>query len=861
MDSASRSRATPTTSSSSAAQGRTRSIWQTARGFSAHGPRYEIRAIVDAAPTVEIREPKANIFVTADATLPIDILAHDDLAIRRIALVYLRSDQSDQGEQSVELVALGDRVSADAAHASAAENYGGDRRELEHAWDLTSLGLPAGTQVTFHASAEDYAGQSGASLPRRLTIVTPEEIQDRLADRQALIFNEFARVLELEDKTRSHVTGLEVQLDEAGTLAKSDVDALQRGLNQQQVERELTSDSDGLRGQIADFLGELKINKIDGPDTGRQMNDILDQFDRLSQDALPTAARELTSATKAAQVDLQDAADEPAKSSAAVWRVDPGSRAAQDEAVGALERILDEMKQWVNYSHFHREIGQLSKAQEEIAADTTKAGGRTLTRSFDDLDPQERADLQKLAQRQFELARRMGRVEQRMEDTEAAARHDDPLVADTMSDALNHARTEGIAEAMRSSGQNVEQNRIGQVHDRQQEVARDLRELLDILSNRREHELGRLVKKLREAEEKLAKLAAQQQGLQKKLAAAQDMSEPERRRELERLSRQERALSEEAERLARSLERLQAEKASASAAKAGGEMGGRPISPQLAMPHRLPKRPPTRSATWKRRNSNWPNRASKRKPISRMNKWSRMEDAIASMQKRQQNVIQETTHYRGLETERGQLTRAESLSVRDVARAVGLARRVAGIGQDARRGRSLQVRARLRRAGHGAGRRASGTPRRGGRDGESRVPRLARIEQLIAALKQDAAPPPDKPPGEEGGGGEGAGQGGGGQQPNVRSVAELKLLKLIQEQINARTLTLDEARRDAANLSDEQQLEFAQLSEEQGRLADLIANMMQVTDEKPEDNPAGLPDIREKTPAATPPGAGEEDNP
>ena len=79
---------------------------------------------------------------------------------------------------------------------------------------------------------------------------------------------------------------------------------------------------------------------------------------------------------------------------------------------------------------------------------------------------------------------------------------------------------------------------------------------------------------------------------------------------------------------------------------------------------------------------------------------------------------------------------------------------------------------------------------------ESRA--LARIEQLIAALKQDAAPPPDKPPGEEGGGGEGAGQGGGGQQPNVRSVAELKLLKLIQEQINARTLTLDEARRDAA---------------------------------------------------------------
>ena len=46
----------------------------------------------------------------------------------------------------------------------------------------------------------------------------------------------------------------------------------------------------------------------------------------------------------------------------------------------------------------------------------------------------------------------------------------------------------------------VYQNKVGQASGRQKSVGDDLREMLDILSNRREHELSRLVKKLREAE-------------------------------------------------------------------------------------------------------------------------------------------------------------------------------------------------------------------------------------------------------------------------------------------------------------------------------------------------------------------------
>ena len=46
--------------------------------------RYEMRVIPDAAPTVDIEQPKANIFVTPKAVVPLRILVKDDLAIHQI---------------------------------------------------------------------------------------------------------------------------------------------------------------------------------------------------------------------------------------------------------------------------------------------------------------------------------------------------------------------------------------------------------------------------------------------------------------------------------------------------------------------------------------------------------------------------------------------------------------------------------------------------------------------------------------------------------------------------------------------------------------------------------------------------------
>ncbi len=808
-------------------------------------PKYEVRAVADAAPSVEIERPKANLYLTADALLPLEVRARDDLIVREITLSYVRSDHSDEGHHEEILVPGPVTVPEDLAAASAVDGFTGDRREVLHPWNLKTLGLSPGTQLTFHAAAKDYAGQVGQSLPRQVTIVTADEAQDRLADRQGLIFNELSRILQMQESARSHVAGLQVQLEQTGEIKQADIDALQgAGLNQQQVERALTSDQEGLRRQISDLLDELKMNRIDGPDTQQQMEGIFRAVEQLAAGALPDAARALTTATKSAQVGSQEM-DSTSPQRDKVASSLESAAAAQDRVAETLSQMIDSMKQWVNFRHFHQEIGEVARQQEQIAQETADLGRKTLSRDVADLDPQQRADLQKLAQRQAELARRLNRVEQRLDDAASAAQQEDPLTADSMADALAHTRGNRVAEGMRQAAQNVEQNRLGQAGAAQNKAVGELQELLDILSNRRENELSRRVKKLRDAEGNLARLREQQQGLRKKIKEAERLPAEEQRRELERLSREQRELQTESERFGRSLQRLQAEQASAGLAQAGAQMGQAAESGTDGDAQGAASRAADAERDLAKAQEELERQRRQAESDLAQEQLGRIDDAIASIHDRQQKLIGETMHYQLRQAERGHLTRAEAASVRDLAaqqgnlrdESQGLTTSLAGaavfqfglelIAQDMTRATD---RLEQREVG----------------DETVRAENLAlqRLDQLRTALQDDNQQPADQAQEEQQQGDDEAGAQQGAQQKN-HSVAELKLLKSIQEQINERTQALVDASRASTRWSIEQQVEFDALRRDQGRLADLVTNMSEVADERPEGTPDRLPDIRQ----------------
>lgn len=798
--------------------------------------RYEIRADEDLAPAVTLDEPAANIFVTPQAVVPLKISVKDDLAIKQIAFYYSRSDKSDVGEESFSLYAGPPKVERRAARQPAGDLTGGESRALEHRWELAPLELKPGVQLIVYAAASDYRPLVGQSQPRRLTVITTNELAERLAERQNFVLGELARMLKLEREAREQVSGLEIQLRQLGELAKQDLDHLQGAeLTQRQVDRGLVSPGEGVAAQIAGLLAELTNNKVDSPDVERHMRRLLDELGRLGEQELPVISRELTTALKSSQADAGD--------QQAAGRALAAAGRHQDEVIRSLEQMLGELSEWDNYRRFHREIGQLRHDQETINEQTAELGRQTLAKDFKDLTAQQQADLKKLAARQLELSRQFDKIEQRMQRIGAELDGRDPLAAGAIADALAEARQRAVGSQMREAGRQLGENQLGQAQNKQAQIAENLQEVLDILANRRQRELTRLVKKLRESERKLAELREAQQGLRKKWQEAEKLAdEAQRKRELERLSRQQRELQQQAERLGRQLERLQAERASRSMARGGAKMGRAGQQGQQGAAQAAAEQAEAAQQDLDDAQQQLAEARRQAEQDLADEQLARLEDALKSIEQRQAQTLTETRRYDEIRESQGDLTRAQWISVGDLVRQqqsleTEIRELAEKLSAKAFQFSLAGVAREMAAAAAQLGRRQLGVPAQ-----DAMHHALTRLAQLMSALKPDADEQPAAQEEPEAPGGENGSAGQPGDA--LRMVAELKLIGLMQTEINERTKALEEARRKTGELTPEERQTYAELSEEQGKLADLTLDLVEPEQANPEDDPENLPKLK-----------------
>lgn len=818
---------------------------------------WEIRAMPDQPPTASIKRPGDTVFATPQAVVPLEVAAADDLAIRQIALVLRPANRPAEGrpepEQTLPPLYSGpERVEPQPAGGLSGRAEPGDRREVRHRWELADLELPPGTELTFHVTATDYRPQTGKSEPRRLVVITLEQLQDRIAGREGQILAELRRVLKMQRGSRSQVESLKIRLAEIGHLEQLDLDRLQGAeLNQREVKRSLTSRSDGVPMHVLALLADLDNNKLDSPDVRRRMQTLLSEIDRLGREHLALIGRELTAAIKSAQIRLQEQPlpkpgdkSEQAKPSGRDAQVAASLTTAgehQDKVIASLEAMLDQLAQWDNYRRFHREISQLLRDQQELGRRTTEVGRDTLSKQLKDLLPQEAADLKILAARQLELARRFDRIQDAMDRAVAELDQSDPLAAETVSDALAAARRLAISGQMLTSGGHLERNQIGQATARQRQIIEDLQEVLDILANRRQHELARLVKKLSEAEAELAEIERREAELRKKLEElSQTPDDARRRQELQRLAQQQNQLQQETERLARRLQRLLADQAAGTTRQAAGHMGqaGQCAGQGNCQGAGRAAAAAQNALQLARRQLEARRRQAQAELATEQ--LAGLEDNLKHVRRRQQDILGETQRFAGLQA-RDELTRAQTASLRDLARQQGsLQADTAQLGDKLDGAGAFQLT--LSRAGGSMGRAAGLLNRRqtGPPTQEAEKNALGRLDLLLEALKKDPAAD-----GQAGGTGSGTGRGGQGGKPGaVQMLAQLKLLKLLQEEVNLRTAKLHNAVDAAEPLTDEQQRQHAALSEEQGRLADLTSQLLQIQQQDPGDDPDALPDVQ-----------------
>jgi hypothetical protein len=132
---------------------------------------------------------------------------------------------------------------------------------------------------------------------------------------------------------------------------------------------------------------------------------------------------------------------------------------------------------------------------------------------------------------------------------------------------------------------------------------------------------------------------------------------------------------------------------------------------------------------------------------------------------------------------------------------------------------------------------------------------LLLLEEALKSDDSEPMPMEDEPPPE-----------GEGQPPAgaVQNIAELKLVKLLQEEIQRQTAELEKLGQQNGKLTADQEQRLDELARDQGKLAEMVVNLIAKGEEKGEDALPALPEPAEKGAAqgdkkgAKPPSLDEE---
>ncbi len=331
-----------------------------AQGLESRRPdRFTLRIVGDRKPEVRGKLMGISGWVTANATIPIDIRMSDDFGITATGLSYQTAMPGAEKGPAVEepLVEL-------SRNLPQRQVSGGYR------FDITPLKLPVGATLAFHVHATDNdivtGPQRGVSNTFPVTIVTPEELRTELLRREQEQRQEFERLIKDQEDLLTDVRAVMVSLGDAAELPPAQRQLLVRAEKRQRLagDRCVT-----IAGHFASILAELINNKLEEPDgtaKRRIEESIVAPLQGLAGGPIPQAA------------DVLDVARKPNISAELRTKALNEAAERQQKLVAEMRQIARFMEKWEGYQEAINLLHEILKAQGDVNAATLRELERTI---------------------------------------------------------------------------------------------------------------------------------------------------------------------------------------------------------------------------------------------------------------------------------------------------------------------------------------------------------------------------------------------------------------------------------------------------------------------------------------------------
>ncbi|MCH8822104.1 MAG: hypothetical protein IH984_01225 [Planctomycetes bacterium] len=779
---------------------------------------YRIEAIEDHPPSVTILRPQNDEPVLATAVVNLVTEARDDVAVESIGL-----------EASIQK--LGSAETPSEVAWTKQSNANTPTARLSAEFELGQLNVSVGDTVIVYGIGEDVyqvddkRHQAVRSPMRRLRIISEVDLATQIRRDLGVIRQNAIRIEAMQaelqddvidDSVQPGIDRAQAQIAERIATQRDAIDALNQRMDINNIQDDQLDRLVEQSGDLLDFAGKA---------ANKAQQEILERQDDKEND-------QLNNQQDANDPDMPDdefddvQLREPKQQDRPIVDAQQEVREELTDLISLLDRDEDT---WVTT----RQLENLLKEQKELEAATADLGRQTLGQSPEELSQEQRSELDRIAEMQRDLLDKARESIEDMRQRASDLEEIDPQGADAMRAAADTGEQRELDRDMEDAAERVEQNQMRNAQTSQQSASQTLEQMLEDIQETKRAQAQELIRRLASLIESIKRLVTVQENELMALANAQHTSEfPGRDRAMIRLSQntqsvaqEARTSGQEARRIARILDR--AADAQGAAVSALRE---KPINTEQA------KEAENRSLELLNEAKEL---AEQLQEETQQRETDRQRDELMKAYRafaEQQVAVRRDALELALNDQlnRRQLVEARLLSAAQDKIRVGLSDLKAQMTEvDKSRMFSL-VHKQIDRLS----KEASTDLLQGdvGIDVTDRQERIANsIGRLVQALEELSSPPEEFAQERQGGGG---GGGGGGQL--IPPVAELKLLRGMQEQVYDQTQHID-SRIDLDSAQRRNRL--SDLGTQQRELLDIaqqLADSLQQNPNRPED-PANEP--------------------
>ncbi|MEL6498954.1 MAG: hypothetical protein AAGJ54_05670 [Planctomycetota bacterium] len=442
--------------------------------------------VSDAEPTATVMTPARDESVLPTAVIDVEAEGRDDVAL---AWVGIESERARVPGGSEGAEPEGDGAADELVRVETSETRGVARSRI----DLATQGLvPGDVLLVTGLAADRFEMDLGDGLqthgiarsePRRLRIISESELLDEIL---AELGGVRRAAIRLDEQQSEIAEGLRETIEQRGALDP------ETGRRQGAVSESIAGVEESI-GRVAE-----RVERNGLADEGLQ---------RLLREAAASANRGQRAAERAADV-LRGEADPEVAGEDRDDAAESAERAAaeSDEVRRALEELARTLDRGEDAWSMRRALEGLVQDQRSVSSDTASASAGTVGRSTDELTEQERSILDEIAQRQLEVAERAAELLDELEERAEQAADGDPGQSAAMQAASRRGREQGVAQQLRDASRAVAQNRGAEAGRAQAEAQEQLEEMLRDLEDaerQRDAELQRALLSLVETIESL----------------------------------------------------------------------------------------------------------------------------------------------------------------------------------------------------------------------------------------------------------------------------------------------------------------------------------------------------------------------